>query len=808
MKRSIAFFIHIMLPALMSVQAQQPVISGVYPHLAQYNEEGECGTGAVVAWAGRLWTISYGPHQPYGSSDKLYEIRNDLSRVVRAESVGGTHANRMIHKESHQLFIGYHVIDDQGRIRTIEPNRMPGRLTGMARSLTDPANKILYATMEEGFYEVDVHTLEVKMLFKDGNQMRKEGAQTHESPLLPGVHGKGFYSGQGVYVYSNNGEAGARARVDPTIEAGSLCEWDGKTWKVVRRNQFVEVTGPGGIYGNSNPDTDPIWATGWDHRSALLGVRAKGGWSFYRLPKASNSYDGAHGWNTEWPRIRNVGTTAQPDFIMTLHGLFWRFPPTFRPGNTRGIRPRLSYLKVVGDFERWNDRLVLGCDDATKSEFLSNRADKAGIPGAGQSHSNLWFTDISMPDRNAPIDAFGSLWLRDTVRAGVASEPFLFAGWSQRMAWLRNHAGARQTLLIQFDSAGNGQWKTARKLMLEAHSSTSVSFNAAHRSEWIRVVAERDGVVSVSLAYADPKNKGQRSPALFEGLASVKGKAPQGAVMYALPSSRKLGLLSAEGQYYEMDSTLQITSVAASPNIQLLKEKIAIPAPLIRLDGSSFLVVDNRGRRWRLPVTDTLQSVRMMQRQTRVVREVVTERDLLHCGGTFFELPADNADGFAKVKPVASHSFAIHDIASYRGMLLMSGADPLSKTSNAHLLRSSDGRIALWAGVIDDLWKLGRPVGKGGPWTKAQVQSGDTSDAYLFGGYDRRSLEIVNHGITSLTIRMQVDATGDGVWFDGRSFEIKAGQRVGYQLPADLRGKWIRFRAESAGRVSTMLTYE
>jgi hypothetical protein len=808
MKKSITFFTHIFFGALLSAQAQQPVISGVYPHLAQYNDEGECGTGAVVAWAGRLWTISYGPHQPYGSSDKLYEIRNDLSRVVRAESVGGTHANRMIHKESRQLFIGYHVIDDQGRIRTIEPNRMPGRLTGMARSLTDPANKILYATMEEGFYEVDVHTLEVKMLFKDGNQMRKEGAQTHESPLLPGVHGKGFYSGQGVYVYSNNGEAGARARVDPTIEAGSLCEWDGKTWKVVRRNQFVEVTGPGGIYGNSNPDTDPIWATGWDHRSALLGVRAKGGWTFYRLPKASNSYDGAHGWNTEWPRIRNIGTSQSPDFVMTLHGLFWRFPSAFKPGNTGGIRPRSSYLKVVGDLERWNDRLVLGCDDATKSEFLSNRADKAGIPGAGQSHSNLWFTAPEMLDRNAPIDAVGSLWLRDTVRAGVASEPFLFAGWSQRTAWLRNHANARQTLLIQFDSAGNGQWKTAQTITLNPQSSRSVSFDAGNRSEWIRVVAERAGVVSVSMAYADPKNKGQRSPALFEGLASVKGTAPQGAVMYALPSSRKLGLLSTEGTYYEMDSTLRIVPVSGSPNQQLLKEKISIPMPLIRIDGTSFLVTDNRGRRWRLPVTDTLQSVRMMQRQTRVVREVVTERDLLHCGGTFFELPADNADGFAKVKPIASHSFAIHDIASYRGMLLMSGADPLSKTSNAHLLRSSDGRIALWAGVVDDLWKLGRPVGKGAPWSMTRVQSGDSSDAYLFGGYDRRRLEIVNHGVTPLTVRVQVDATGDGVWFDGQSFKINAGQRLQHLFPADLRGKWIRFRAESAGQVSTMLTYE
>jgi hypothetical protein len=124
------------------------------------------------------------------------------------------------------------------------------------------------------------------------------------------------------------------------------------------------------------------------------------------------------------------------------------------------------------------------------------------------------------------------------------------------------------------------------------------------------------------------------------------------------------------------------------------------------------------------------------------------------------------------------------------------------------LLRSSDGRIAVWAGVIDDLWKLGRPTGRGGPWTRATVKSGDTSDAYLFGGYDRRRLELVNDGATALSVRVQVDATGDGVWFDHRSFDLKPGQRLVHVFPVDVRGKWIRFRAESAGTLSTMFIYE
>lgn len=45
----------------------------------------------------------------------------------------------------------------------------------------------------------------------------------------------------------------------------------------------------------------------------------------------------------------------------------------------------------------------------------------------------------------------------------------------------------------------------------------------------------------------------------------------------------------------------------------------------------------------------------------RICREVATERDLFNCHGTFYELPAENADGYAKIRPIASHSFRIHD---------------------------------------------------------------------------------------------------------------------------------------------------
>ena len=40
--------------------------------------------------------------------------------------------------------------------------------------------------MEEGFYEVDVNTLEVKELYQDGN--RKKGIKDDTNDVLPGVH--------------------------------------------------------------------------------------------------------------------------------------------------------------------------------------------------------------------------------------------------------------------------------------------------------------------------------------------------------------------------------------------------------------------------------------------------------------------------------------------------------------------------------------------------------------------------------------------------------------------------------------------
>jgi len=804
------------------INTTEPIsISGIYPHLACYNNEPECGIGAVVPWADRLWVITYGPHRPVGSSDKLYEITPDLKQIVREESIGGTPANRMIHKESEQLFIGPYAITKEGEVRTIPWQVMPGRHTGNARHLTDPVNKIYYGTMEEGFYEVDVHSLHVKTLYKDGNpnkNVNEEAVTGVPSANLLGAHGKGLYSGQGYMYYTNNGESGNEALHQFDVEAGVLAEWDGKDWKTVRRNQFVEVTGPGGIYGNKNPELDPIWATGWDYKSVILGVREPDkGWTFYRLPKASHSYDGAHGWNTEWPRIRNIGTENKAEYLMTMHGMFWHFPENFVSGNTAGIRPRSAYLKVIGDFTRWQDGLVFGCDDSAQTEFLNTRKTKGGIGGPGQSNSNLWFTSLSKPDELGPATAEGAVWAKENVKANEYSEPFLFAGWQGRSCWISNGAKQKVIFTLEADIKGDGQWVEVKTVMVDPEKSAYIAFADNEKGEWIRVKADKDTYTTVSFNYSTADQRNNAASNIFTGLASVDKSERMGGLLYGLGDNRRaLGILAntlengkvVETGYYEMGDRLELIRKEDRETADFIRTHFAIPRQVVSIEEGSVLVVDDKGRRWRLPLGNNAFDRPTNDGLLRICREVATERDLFHCLGTFYELPAENADGYAKIRPVSTHNYQINDYASYRGMMVLTGVTPEEGKENPHVIVSDDGKAAVWVGVIDDLWQLGKPVGEGGPWKNTDVKKHIPSDPYLFGFYDQRELSLSHTANQPTVFYIELDPTGNGDWMVFESLIVKPGETLKYTFPKGMEARWIRFVSDGDTKATAWLEYK
>jgi hypothetical protein len=789
--------------------APRPEYSGIYPHLAMFNDDNECGTGAVVPWSGRLWAITYSPHRPRGSSDKLYEIGTDLSLTVRPESVGGTPANRMIHRESRQLFIGPYAIDEERRVRVIPPAAMAGRHTATMRHLADPAGKVYFATMEEGFYEVDVKSLAVKELYPDAN-----GTKDAAGTLLPGYHGKGAYTGQGRVVYANNGERSPEAMRRPDIPSGCLAEWDGRDWKVVRRNQFTEVTGPGGILGSADPDRDPIWSLGWDHRSLLLMVLDGGRWHAYRLPKASHAYDGAHGWNTEWPRIREVG---EEDLLMTMHGMFWRFPRGFSATKAQGIRPRSTYLKVIGDFCRWNDRLVFGCDDAAKSEFLNKRKAKGALAGPGQSQSNLWLTDPGLPDRLGAAIGRGAVWMNERVKAGEWSDPFLFAGFERRAVHLAHRSPGEVAFEFEVDPDGTGLWKPLRIATVPAAGYAWVEFPAAEQGEWIRVRANRDAEKATVLFHVSNADRRTReADPVFDGLARASDVEHTGGLVRCrgenkrtlhLAATRVSGRAAEDAGYYELDGAMNLRRVEDAEAHGWLKKNAAVPEGILSTDAASALYVDDAGRRWRLPKGDAAFDGLTGLGLLRIDREVVTERDLFNCHGTFYELPAENAGGFAKIRPIATHDRRISDYASYRGLLVMTGLG-VGATANRRVIRSADGKAAVWVGAVDDLWRLGKAVGRGGPCKETPLRAGEPSDPYLMTGYDVKRLELSHSAARPVSIRVEVDLSGDGLWVAYRTFEVAPGEAARHEFPRAFQACWLRVVADRDCTATAQLAYE
>jgi len=789
--------------------------SGIYPHLAFFNNEAECGTGAVVPWAGKLWAVTYAPHQPRGSSDKLYEISTDLTLTIRPESIGGTPANRMIHHESGQLFIGPYVIDANGIVRVIPYSEMFGRPTANARHLFDPVGKIYLASMEEALYEIDVKSLAVTTLYRD-----EQDATPGPKADLPGYHGKGMYSGQGRLVYANNGEHSDEARRNPLVPSGVLAEWNGTDWQVVRRNQFTEVTGPGGIQGNANPGTDPLWSIGWDAKSLLLMLLDGGEWSTFRLPKASHSYDGAHGWNTEWPRIREIA--EEDELLMTMHGMFWKFPRGFSLTDTSGIQPRSSYLKVIGDFCRWQDRIVFGCDDTAKSEFLNKRKAKGTI-AAPQSQSNLWFVEPDQLDHFGPVLGRGAVWLQEKVEAGATSDPYLFGGLPRRGLHLAHGESKAVDFVLEIDRAGNGIWETLRIVTVPPQGYLWTEFDAKDEGVWIRVKAASNvGRATALFTCAgeddraiESRTEGTDLAGKFAGLVSSTSGSTElagGVIRPRGENKRTLHFAShhgAETGLYTLDAGMHLT---ADPDgrseLSWLEENAAIPdrEGVITLDDASVLYTDDQGRRFRLPRVDSAFDEAGPFLRERLAREVATERDLFNCHGTFYELPAENAGGFSRVRPVSTHGLRIADYCSYRGLLVLSGVDLAFKGGNDHIIRSDDGKTALWAGAIDDVWDLGKPVGSGGPWKDSLVAAGAVSDPYLMTGYDRKRLSLRSDITTA--IRVEVDISGMGDWQTYRTFEASPDQEMEHLFPDSFQAYWIRFHSAKAATVTTWLEYE
>lgn len=772
--------------------------SGIYPHLAWTNgsekkQDLECGLGALVPWCGKLWYITYPTHSPYGSGDKLYVLDEGMTSTVHPLSVGGTHANRMIHKESNQLIIGPYFIDASGEVRVVTPDRMEGRLTGVARHLTDPDNKVYFYTMESGIYEVDVHTLEVTTLYRDPNYVLGDDRPY----LLPGVHGKGAYTGQGRLVVSNNGLGGVLAEWNGQGDAGQRA-----SWTIIDANKYTEVTGPGGLYGSPD-EAAPLWALGWDAKSVLLNVCDRGTWRRYRLPMGSYTHSADDGWFTEWPRIRDIG---MDNWLMDMFGMLYEFPPSFSHEHTRGIRPISVHHKMIVDYDHWNGHLVLGCNDA------STQAN----PMTGKCQSNLIFTTFDKLKEFGQPAGWGSLWANEPVQAGQTSEPFHFAGYERRVLHLSHSETTPFRLIVELDIDGNDIWTPYTELEAAAGGYVYHLFPSDLDAEWIRVTpignaSNVSAALHFSPAEGNPRVADVNEQVPEAGTSSARSEA----ILYAtndpaLPLHIAASSLDASGQvtgtnFYELRGDLSFQP-ADLPEVEKALRGTYVPTADFEVDEASVIITDKEGNRFRLPKGHADFDQPSATGFRRGIREVVTERSLMNLHGSFYELPDERSGGMRKIQPICTHNKLIYDFCSWRGLLVLSGI-VTGGQPDEHTLYTDSGEVGLWLGNVDELRKFGAPAGTGGPWKASTVQATVPSEPYLMTGYAHKSLSLSHLEPVDVTFTIEVDIQADGNWVSYTDITVPAGQNITHTFPDGYSAHWVRITSDRNATVTAIFEY-
>jgi hypothetical protein len=157
------------------------------------------------------------------------------------------------------------------------------------------------------------------------------------------------------------------------------------------------------------------------------------------------------------------------------------------------------------------------------------------------------------------------------------------------------------------------------------------------------------------------------------------------------------------------------------------------------------------------------------------------------------------------IRPVTTHNRRIKDFCSWRGLFVISGID--ATTTNDHIIRSDDGRAAVWLGAVDDLWKMGKAVGIGGPWKDTAVEAGEPSDQYLMTGYDHKSLTLSHKSDNEVTITVEVDVTGYGDWKTYCAFKVPKGESVVHRFQNDFNAYWVRMISSTDTTATAQLEY-
>src|SRR3954469_16219778 len=108
--------------------------------------------------------------------------------------------------------------------------------------------------------------------------------------------------------------------------------------------------------------------------------------------------------------------------------------------------------------------------------------------------------------------------------------------------------------------------------------------------------------------------------------------------------------------------------------------------------------------------------------------------------------PWSTAGGVGGTRPTPPPLRVVPDFCHWRGLFVMAS----DQTDRA----VGQPQSGLWFGSIDDLWKMGKPTGWGGPWWDDEVKAGEVSDPFLMTGFDKKVVHLSQDSSETATFRI------------------------------------------------------
>jgi len=138
--------------------------------------------------------------------------------------------------------------------------------------------------------------------------------------------------------------------------------------------------------------------------------------------------------------------------------------------------------------------------------------------------------------------------------------------------------------------------------------------------------------------------------------------------------------------------------------------------------------------------------------------------------------------------------------------MLVLGADNTSHESGGNL-QCAEPQSGLWFGKTDDLWKLGKPKGWGGPWWEDSVKANEPSDAFLMTGFDKKVLHLSHDSAKAVEFKVEVDFQGNAAWKTYTTVKVPARGYAPHVFPDGFSAHWVRVTSSAKCKASAQFHY-